>query len=107
MPNLLFVLSSVRPELSRSNRLDQVFCQRFVELNCGITLVQRDVGTQPPSHPDEANTIANYTALDERTPEMKAALAQSDALIDEILAADYLVFSVPMYNFSVPSLPPY
>ena len=34
---------------------------------------------------------------------MQQALAASDILIDEVLAADHLVFSVPMYNFSVPS----
>jgi FMN-dependent NADH-azoreductase len=34
---------------------------------------------------------------------MHKALAQSDALVDELLAADLIVIGVPMYNFGMPS----
>lgn len=34
---------------------------------------------------------------------MHEALAQSDALIDELLAADVIVAGVPMYNFGMPA----
>ncbi|HAG81666.1 MAG TPA: FMN-dependent NADH-azoreductase, partial [Cyanobacteria bacterium UBA12227] len=37
------------------------------------------------------------------TPEMAELLKFSDELVDEFLAADRCVFSVPMYNFSIPS----
>ncbi|MFS8184689.1 FMN-dependent NADH-azoreductase [Pseudovibrio denitrificans] len=103
MPQLLYVSSSVRPDTSQSNKLGQIFCQYISELTPETTVVTRDVGINPPSHPDAAYTVANYTPPDERTPAMQSALAQSDMLIDELLSSDQLVFSVPMYNFSVPS----
>ena len=34
---------------------------------------------------------------------MKEALAESDRLIDELLAADIIVAGVPMYNFGMPA----
>nr|WP_230968389.1 NAD(P)H-dependent oxidoreductase [Nostoc sp. WHI] len=37
------------------------------------------------------------------TPEMAELLKFSDELVDEFLAAEQCVFSVPMYNFSIPS----
>ncbi|MFX5956974.1 NAD(P)H-dependent oxidoreductase, partial [Acinetobacter baumannii] len=36
-------------------------------------------------------------------PWMHDRLAQSDALIDELLAADVIVAGVPMYNFGMPA----
>ncbi len=40
---------------------------------------------------------------DAQTPESKAAIAVSDQLVDEFLAADRYIFGVPMYNFNIPS----
>ena len=59
----------------------------------------RDVGAQPP-----AAIGANWVAAvfsPEATPAQRAHLAQSDALIAELRAADVLVLGVPMYNFGV------
>lgn len=46
---------------------------------------------------------ANFTAVADRTAEQSEALALSDALIDEIKAADVLVIGLPIYNFGVPA----
>jgi FMN-dependent NADH-azoreductase len=40
---------------------------------------------------------------EKRSPAQSVAIAVSDALVDELLAADVLVLAVPMYNFGVPS----
>lgn len=52
---------------------------------------------------DEAWIGANFTDPAERTDEQKAKLAGSDALVEEIEAADTLVIGVPIYNFGVPA----
>ncbi|MEL6794138.1 MAG: NAD(P)H-dependent oxidoreductase, partial [Pseudomonadota bacterium] len=52
---------------------------------------------------DEAWIGANFTDPAERTDEQKARLAGSDALVEEIEAADTLVIGVPIYNFGVPA----
>lgn len=46
---------------------------------------------------------ANFAAADERDAAARDALALSDALIEEIKAADTLVIGAPIYNFSVPA----
>ena len=46
---------------------------------------------------------AAFTPPQDRSPELNQAIATSDALVDELLAADRYVFGVPMYNFGVPS----
>ena len=46
---------------------------------------------------------ANLTPDDERTPSQRERLAESDALIAELEAADVIVIGTPMYNFGIPA----
>jgi len=39
----------------------------------------------------------------DHTPEMRAAIAPSDALVARVLAADAMVIGTPIYNFGMPS----
>ena len=61
------------------------------DLNDGIAFV------------DEAWIAANFTAAEERTAEQRARLAESDALVAELKAADVIVIGAPIYNFGVPA----
>ena len=45
-----------------------------------------------------------YLAPDARSPEQAEALALSDELTAQLLAADVIVAGVPMYNFSIPAV---
>lgn len=100
---LLEVQSSARLEQSVSRTLSQEFIQTWKKFHSGGRHKQRDVGTNPPAHPTELWTTANYIPPDSRTPEMETALLESEQLIEELLWADRLLLSVPMYNFGVPS----
>ncbi len=100
---LLCVNSSVRNAGSRSRTLVGMFADNWADSHPNETVVWRDVGKNPPSHPTEEYTIANYVSPENRTREMMTALEESDRLIEEISDANYLVFGVPMYNFCVPS----
>ena len=71
--------------------------------NSGAQLVIRDLTRNPPPHVGQAFITAMYTQPDKRTPEHAKSLALSDTLIDELLAADTIVFAGPMHNFGVPS----
>jgi FMN-dependent NADH-azoreductase len=53
---------------------------------------------------DETWVTAKFTAADEYTPALAAAIALSDQLVDEFLAADRYVLSTPMYNFGIPAV---
>jgi len=100
---LLEIQSSVRQEGSISRLLSDEFIQAWKTTHSEIQHKRRDVGINPPAHPTELWTKANYMTPEERSPEMVATLATSEALIEELLWADYLLLGVPMYNFSVPS----
>ena len=46
---------------------------------------------------------ASLTPNESRSPEDRAVLAQSEALMNEAAAADLLLIAVPIYNFSIPA----
>lgn len=46
---------------------------------------------------------ANFTDADDRSPAQVARLAESDALIAELQAADVIVIGMPIYNFGIPA----
>ena len=66
-------------------------------------MVGRDLTAAPPPVVDDAWVEAAYTAEAERTAEHRETLAASDALVDEFAAADALVVTAPIYNFTVPA----
>lgn len=100
---LLEIQSSVRQEGSISRNLSQEFIQAWETAYSKTQHRKRDVGVNPPAHPTELWTKANYMPPEARSPEMSATLADSETLIEELLWADHLLLGVPMYNFNVPS----
>ena len=65
-------------------------------------VARRDVAAGLPFI-DETWVAANYTPEEDRTPQHRQTLAESDALVAELLAADVLVIGAPIYIFSVPA----
>lgn len=100
--NILQVNSSARQN-GHSTKLADELVQGLAAANPGATVVRRDLTTQPHPALDEAALGALFTPADQRTPEQAARVAQDDALIAEIQAADLVVLGVPMYNFGVSS----
>ena len=66
------------------------------------TAVSRDLAETVPQI-DTRWLEANGTPESDRTPDQRARLALSDALIEEVRTADTLVIALPIYNFGVPS----
>jgi len=88
---------------SHTRRLSSRFVEQWLQQRPADRVVTRDVGLNPPSAVSGAWIHAAFTAVAERASWMNEVLAESDGLIDEILAADILLLGVPMYNFSVPA----
>ncbi|MDB6078990.1 MAG: hypothetical protein JWO82_2737 [Akkermansiaceae bacterium] len=101
--SLLVLHSSARITRSITRRLAARFTERWLAAHPGGDVVQRDAGTLPPSPVGEAWIAAAYSPPADRTPEMTAALAESEMLIREIEQADVIVMGVPMYNFGMPA----
>ncbi|BAZ27578.1 NAD(P)H dehydrogenase (quinone) [Cylindrospermum sp. NIES-4074] len=103
MANILHIDTSPRGDRSISRALSYEFVTSWKNTHSGDTVTYRDLGRNPVPHVDESWIAAAFTPPDARTPELAEAIKLSDALIDELLAADRYVFGVPMYNLSIPS----
>lgn len=99
---ILQINSSARGKDSHSSRLATRIAGRLRDAQPDATLKVRDLVAAPHPALDEAAFGALFTPAAQRTAEQAARVAQDDALIAEIQAADTVVLGVPMYNFGVP-----
>jgi FMN-dependent NADH-azoreductase len=102
MSNILIVDSAATGEDSVSRRLTRATAEALVARNPDAHIVHRDVGTNPVPHLTELSVPAIRAGLVENE-QAREALALSDALVEELKAADLIVIGAPMYNFGMPS----
>ncbi len=100
MTHILRVDASMRNEGSVSRVLADKLVARLATADSTIT--ERDLA-KGIDLIDEAWIGANFTDPADRTDAQKAALAKSDALVQELREADTLVITAPVYNFHVPA----
>jgi FMN-dependent NADH-azoreductase len=101
MMNVLILNSSAQGGASLSNRLTRAFGEQLRGSSPAARLVVRDIGADPVPHLT-SETVAGVRAVAHTEAEL-GALALSDALIEELRAADLIVIGAPMYNFGIPS----
>jgi FMN-dependent NADH-azoreductase len=99
--NILIVSSSANGKGSVSNGLVAGFVDTVRAANPAAHVVLRDVGANPLPHLT-ADTVAAIKGEPATDAELEAR-ALSDALIDELQAADTIVIASPMYNFGMSS----
>lgn len=100
--SLLIIHSSARANRSLTRELAQTFEDSWTASGGGA-VAHRDVGLNPPAIINEDWIAAAFTDPGELTDVQKGALAESDALIEEIKAADVIALCAPMYNYSMPA----
>jgi FMN-dependent NADH-azoreductase len=99
---LLQIDSSARAD-SVTRRLTATFAEEWKANHPTGELIHRDLSTTPlPLITDEWS--ATQIDPSELTPSQRSYLATSDALIEEVLAADIILIGAPMYNFAISSL---
>ncbi|WP_323844197.1 FMN-dependent NADH-azoreductase [Microbulbifer magnicolonia] len=103
MAKLLKIQTSIFQNDGQSSLLADQFVKNWQARNPDGQVTSRDLAAEPVPHLDLARFQSFITPAEERTAEQKAVVSYSDALIEEIAAADVLVLGIPMYNFSVPS----
>lgn len=101
MTRILYVSSSPRGSASYSNQVAARVIDELRQANPQTTVNVRDLAQDPLPHIDADFVAATRGAEGPRTEKQRAILAQSDALVDELLAADIVVIAAPMINFSV------
>lgn len=103
MAKVLVVESSVRQEGSVSRQLTAEFVAQWQQAHPQDPVTVRDLAREPVPHLD-ADLLGGWMKPAEAQSAVEqAALARSNQLTDELLAADVLVLAAPMYNFAIPS----
>jgi FMN-dependent NADH-azoreductase len=99
---ILAVAASGRNDGSVSRMLSTDLIGALEDRHGTVELTRRDLNKGVP-FVDDAWINANFTAPEERSAEQRSTLAESDALVAELKAADVLVIGSPIYNFGVPA----
>ncbi|MEM8800514.1 MAG: NAD(P)H-dependent oxidoreductase [Pseudomonadota bacterium] len=103
VPQLLKITASASPDTSTSTSLANTFVDRLLAEQPRLHVVERNLADGVP-HINRDWVNANSTPVEKRSCHHREVLTLSNRLVDELLASDYLVFGVPIYNFSVPSV---
>ena len=103
MSRVLVIESSARQQGSVSRELTQQFIANWQAAHPADQIQVRDLAAEPVPHLDATLLGGWMTPTEQQSEAEKAALARSNQLTDELLAADVLVLAAPMYNFAIPS----
>ncbi|RST56433.1 FMN-dependent NADH-azoreductase [Variovorax sp. MHTC-1] len=95
--------SGIDPHGSHTRRLSARFVERWHAARPADRIDHLDVGQSPPAHVTGPWIHAAFTPAAAREPWMHEVLAESDRLVDQLIAADLIVVGLPMYNFGVPA----
>ncbi|MEQ8858490.1 MAG: NAD(P)H-dependent oxidoreductase [Pseudomonadales bacterium] len=103
MNRILSINASVRVNRSLSRDLSRRFEQGWLARFPQDSVINRDVGAEPPPVISEAWIDAAFTDSESRSDAQHAELAVSEELICEVEAADVVVIATPMYNYGMPA----
>jgi len=103
MSHVLVIESSARQQNSVSRELTAQFISQWRAAHPADSIKVRDLARDPVPHLDSTLLGGWMTPAEQQSDAEKTALARSNLLTDELLAADVLVLAAPMYNFAIPS----
>ena len=94
--------ASIRVDGSHSRALGDLVENEWSQAHPGDDVVRRHLGTDPIPATAWADAVGGaYIPADQRSQAQSAAAALAAGLVDELVAADALLFAVPLYNFGV------
>jgi FMN-dependent NADH-azoreductase len=94
--------ASIFPDRSVSRELADIVEAEWTAAQPHEQVIRRHIGTSPlPSTGWADAVVGQQLPMDARTPAQRAAVELATALADEVIAADALLFAVPLYNYGV------
>jgi FMN-dependent NADH-azoreductase len=94
--------ASIRIDGSASREIADIVESEWQEAHPGDAVIRRHVGTEPlPADAWALAVAGSQTPEADRTDEQRAAVALADQLAQELLSADAVLVSAPLYNFGV------
>ncbi|MDG9704718.1 FMN-dependent NADH-azoreductase [Streptomyces sp. DH37] len=103
MTHLLHIDCSAVSQGSVSKELAAAFRKTWAEGRPDGAVVHRDLGVEAIPHLDEAGITSQFIPSEVQSPEQKAAGELREKLVEELLGAEAVVVSSPMYNWTIPS----
>ncbi len=103
MSSILLVTSSPRGAASHSTRVATELAQKLQAKTPGAKIVTRDLASNPLPHIDADYASGIYTPAESRSVQQQSVVGVSDAVVDELFAADAVVISTGMINFNISS----
>jgi FMN-dependent NADH-azoreductase len=104
MKNLLQINASLFADGGQSSQLANQFVAAWRINNPSAKVTQHNLASEPVPHLTAEGFQAFLSKPEARTTAQQAVVDYSDALINELRAADVIVLGLPMYNFGVPSM---
>lgn len=103
MATLLHINVSPRGNYSISRRLGNAAVQAWKRRNPGGRVIERDLANTALTFVDLDWIAGAFSPPEQHNENHKRALALSDELVSELVAADEIIVATPMYNFAVPA----
>jgi FMN-dependent NADH-azoreductase len=94
--------ASIFPGQSVSRELADIIEGEWTTAHPGEEVIRRSIGSNPISATTWADAVVGQQLPpDARSTEQQAAVELAAALADELIAADALLFAIPLYNYGV------
>ena len=103
MSNILLVTSSPRGEFSLSTKVARDLADRLQAAVPGSSITNHDLVANPLPHIVPDYTSGIYTPAEARTANQNAVVGVSDAVVDELFAADTIILATGFINFGISS----
>jgi FMN-dependent NADH-azoreductase len=94
--------ASIRVEASHSRALGDLVEHEWAQAHPGDPVIRRHLGADPIPATAWADAVGGaFVPVEDRSQAQTDAAALATSLVDELVAADALLFAVPLYNFGV------
>jgi FMN-dependent NADH-azoreductase len=103
MPTLLHLSVSPRGSYSISRRLSDAAVEAWKQRNPGGRVIERDLAKTQLTFVDLDWIQGAFSPPEQHNENHKKAIALSDELVAELVAADEIILGAPMYNFAIPA----
>mgnify|MGYP000845571094 CR=1 FL=1 len=103
MTRLLQINASLFADQGQSSRLADAMVREWRRLHPDGRVEVLDLAEQPVPHLTRESFQAFITPPEQRSARQRELAGASDALVEQLRAADVVVLGLPMYNFGVPS----
>ena len=94
--------ASIRVDGSHSREIADIVEREWLDARPGDEIVRRHLGADPvPATAWPSAVSAAYVPEEHRSADQRAGAALAAEAVDQLVAADALLFAVPLYNFGV------